>query len=57
MKTISFIKDIEITDEKVDTIHSTLNNKTEKCDSVECLNEFGSDGASVIIGHKKMPQN
>ena len=50
---LSFIKDVEITEGKSDTIYSVLNNKIEKYDGVESLNWFGSNGTSVIIGHKK----
>ena len=50
---ISFIKDVEITDRKADAIHSALNNEIEKCDGIENSSGFGSDRASVIIGHKK----
>ena len=49
---ISFIKGIEITDEKADTIYSVLNNEIKKRGGVVSLSWFGSDGASVIIGHK-----
>ena len=49
---ISFIKDIEITDEKTDTMYSALSNEIEKRGRVESLSRFGSDGAGVIIGHK-----
>ena len=51
---VSFIKDVEITDGKHDTICSTLSNKIAKCGEVESLIRFGSDRASVIIGHKKV---
>ena len=50
---ISFIKDFEIKDGKIDTIYSVLHNKTEKCGRVESLCSFGSNGTNVIIGHKK----
>ena len=46
---ISFIKDVEKT---ADTIYSTLSNEIEKCNEVASLREFGSDGESVIIGHR-----
>ena len=47
---ISFIKGLEITDGKAGTIYSALRNKIEKCGVVG----FGSNGASVIIRHKKV---
>ena len=53
---MSLIKNVEITDEKADTIYSALSNEIKKCGGVESLSEFGSDGASVTIGHKKLPQ-
>ena len=34
-------------------IYSALNNETEKCGGVESLNEFESDGASVMIGYQE----
>ena len=49
---LSFIKDIEITDEKADTIYSVLSNEIQKRGGVESLCGFGINGASVIIGHK-----
>ena len=48
--TVSLIKDVEITDGKAGTIYSALRNKIEKCGVVG----FGSNGASVIIRHKKV---
>ena len=51
---ISFIKDVEITDGKADIICSALSNKIAKSYAVESLSGFGSDGASVIIGCKKV---
>ena len=45
---ISFIKDVEITDGKADTIYSALSNKIEKCGRVKSLRRFGCDGVSVI---------
>ena len=51
---ISFIKDVEATGKKADTIYSALSNEIEKCGEVECLSRFGSDGANVI---KKLSQN
>ena len=51
---ISFIQDVEITNEKADTIYSALTNKVAKCGGIESLSWFGSDGASIIIGHKKV---
>ena len=53
IKKISFIKDIEITDGKTDTIYSALSNKIAKCGAVESLSRFGNDGTSVIIGCKE----
>ena len=50
---IFFIKDIEITDGKADTIYSALRNEIEKRGGIVSLSWFGSDEASVIIGHKK----
>ena len=50
----SLMKEVEITGEKADTIYLALSNGIGKCDGVESLNEFGSDEASVIIGHKKV---
>ena len=47
---ISFIKDVEMTDGKDDTIYLSLSNETEKCGGIE----FWNDGTSVIIGHKKV---
>ena len=52
---MSFIKDVEITDEKADAMYSALSNEIEKCDTIESLSGFESDGASVSIGHKKVP--
>ena len=52
---MSLIKDVEITDGKAGTIYSALSNEIEKCGRVENLSGFGSDGASVTIGHKKVP--
>ena len=49
MNTESFVKNIEITDGKTDTIYSALSNEIERCGGVG----FGSDGVSLIIGHKK----
>ena len=48
-------KDIEITYGKTEllNIYSVLNNKIEKCDGVESLIKFGSDGTSVMIGCKE----
>ena len=51
---IYFIKDVEITSGKIDTLYSALNNETEKYGVVESLSRFRSDGASVMIGHKKV---
>ena len=45
---VSFIKDVEITNEKADTICSALSNE------IENLRRFGSDVASVILGHKRV---
>ena len=45
--TISFIKDIEITDEKSDTIYSSLNNEIENDGGVASLSGFESHRASV----------
>ena len=42
-----------LTDGKTDTIYSALNNEIEKCGGIANFGGFGSDGASVIIGHKK----
>ena len=50
---ISFIKHVEITDRKADTMYSALSNEIQKCGEAENLSGFGSDGASVMIGHKK----
>ena len=47
---ISFIKDVEIKGGKTDTTYSALINETEKCGGAG----FGTDGASVIIGHTKV---
>ena len=44
------LTDGEITDGKLDTIYSALSNELEKCGTVG----FGSDGARVIIGYKKV---
>ena len=33
---------------------SALSNEIEKCGGVESLSAFGSDGASVMIGHKEV---
>ena len=49
--TISFIKDVEVTDGKSDTIYSALSNEIETSGRVASLSGFGSDWASVIIGH------
>ena len=35
-------------------MYSILSNEIEKCGGVASLSRFGSDGASVIIGHKKV---
>ena len=51
---ISLIIDIKITDGKADTIYLALSNEIENCSRVESLSGFGSGGASVIIGHKKV---
>ena len=51
---ILFIKDVEITDGNADTKHLVLSTAIEKCGGIECLTWFGSDGASVIIEHKKV---
>ena len=45
-----FTKDAERTDVKADTLYPALSNGIEKCGVVG----FGSDGASIIIGHKKV---
>ena len=45
---ISFIKEVEITGGKTYLIHSALSNE------IKCLSGFGSDGASVMIGHKEV---
>ena len=50
---IPFIKDVEITNRKTDTIFSALSNEIEKCDGVESFSGLGSNRASIIIGHKK----
>ena len=47
---LSFIKHVEITNGKVDTIYSTSSNEIEKCGGVQ----FESDRVSAIIGHKKV---
>ena len=47
---IYFIKDIEITGGKADTTYSALRNEIEECSDAW----FGTDGASVIIGHTKV---
>lgn len=49
---ISFIKDLEILDGKADTIFSALETEIEKCGGIGKMSGFGSDGASVMIGHK-----
>ena len=51
---ISCIKDVKIIDREADTIYSALSNKIAKCYRVESLSGFGSDGANVIIGPKKV---
>ena len=50
---IAFIKDVEITDRKTDTMYSALRAETEEYTGVESLSRFGNDGASVIIWHRK----
>ena len=52
--TISFFDYIVITIGKAVTIHSALRKEIEKCSGVENLRGFESDGASVILGHKKV---
>ena len=42
---MSLIKNVEITDEKADTIYSALSNEIKKCGGVESLCGFGSDRA------------
>ena len=34
-------------------MYSALSNENEKCDKVESLSKFGSDGASLMIEHKQ----
>ena len=41
---ISFIKDVEIIDQKADTIYSALSNEIEKCCWDESLSGYGNDG-------------
>ena len=51
---ISFIKDVEITGEKADTIYSALRNEIEKCSRVGFGSPTVPNKASVIIGHTKV---
>ena len=53
-KKISFIKHVETTNRKADTIYFVLSNKIAKCGRVKSLSRYGSDGASVINGRKKV---
>ena len=48
---ISFIKDVEITDGKADTLYSFFSNEILKCGGVR----LRSDGASIMIGGHSMP--
>ena len=54
---ISFVKDIEITNGKADTINSALSNEIENCGGVESLSRLGNDKASVINRHKIVAWN
>ena len=49
----SFFKNVEITDEKANTVYSAPSNEIEKYGGIESLSGFESVGTSVIIGHKK----
>ena len=53
-KGIFFIKDIEITHGKINTIYSVLCNNIEKRSAIESLGWFGNNETSIIIGHKKV---
>ena len=51
---ICYLSFIKVTDGKADILYLALNNEIEQCGRFKSLSEFGSDGASVMIGLKEV---